>query len=93
MTTNNPGWVGVGLGKRGMTEVDMHVAEFVDKDNYKVIDMYSFGKYRPSIDTEIGGTDNIFNSTYIFKDNQYVVTYLRKLDGLNDKYDYNIPLV
>jgi len=74
-----------------MTDTDMNVAVF-KKDNYNLIDYYSKGKLRPSIDTDLDGVDDLYNHKYSFANNMHTLSYNRKL-VTNDMYDFKIPLV
>jgi hypothetical protein len=87
-----PCWVGIGFGTSDMTNVDMHVAEFKNKTDFGLIDMYSKTKGRPIVDEALEGTNDLTNAQYSYKDNMYSLSYNRKLKT-DDKYDFIMPLV
>jgi len=78
-----------------MSASDVHVVEFLEKDNrlnYTLSDSWSKTKGRPKPDLDLGGKNDIENIEYKIIDDKPVITYTR-LFKTGDQYDKDIEMV
>jgi len=87
LQSKNTGWVGLGFGGKGMTNLDMHLASFISDSAYDIQDTYSKTITLPDNDIFLGGTNDIKFISYEKNSNGYVLVYSRLLET-KDKWDY-----